>query len=124
MTTAVEPREHTIEARGLRFHYVEWGRADTPAIVLLHGISAMCRIWDSLAQALQARYRLIALDQRGHGGTSLPHRAAHARPPRPPSRPPPPAQRARGGPPGPDEPAYATDDYVADLGALVDGWGL
>ena len=95
MTTAVEPREHTIDTRGLRFHYVEWGRADRPAIVLLHGISAMCRIWDSLAQALQARYRLIALDQRGHGGTSWP-----------------------------DEPAYATDDYVADLGALVDGWGL
>src|SRR3990172_1165512 len=95
MTTAVEPREHTIEARGLRFHYVEWGRADTPAIVLLHGISAMCRIWDSLAQALQARYRLIALDQRGHGDTSWPA-----------------------------EPAYATDDYVADLEALIDLWAL
>src|SRR3972149_2144598 len=95
MTTAVEPREHTSEAGSLRFRYVEWGRADAPAIVLLHGISAMCRIWDPLARALQDRYRLIALDQRGHGDTSWP-----------------------------DEPAYATDDYVADLEALVDGRGL
>src|SRR3990170_8019023 len=95
MTTAVEPREHTIDTRGLRFHYVEWGRADAPAIVLLHGISAMCRIWDPLARALQDRYRLIALDQRGHGDTSWP-----------------------------DEAAYSTEDYVADLEALVDARGL
>jgi pimeloyl-ACP methyl ester carboxylesterase len=95
MTTAVEPREHTSEAGSLRFHYVEWGRADAPAIVLLHGISAMCRIWDRLARALQHRYRLIALDQRGHGGTSWP-----------------------------DEPDYSTDDYVADLEAFIDLWAL
>lgn len=95
MTTAVEPREHTVEARGVRFHYVEWGEEGSPAVVLLHGLSSMCRIWDHLAGALQDRYRLIALDQRGHGDTSWPE--------------------------GPD---YATDDFVADLEALVDAWGL
>jgi pimeloyl-ACP methyl ester carboxylesterase len=95
MTTAVEPREHAVEARGLTFHYVEWGSPDAHPIVLLHGISAMCRIWDWLAQDLQDRYRLIALDQRGHGDT--------------------------GWPPQPD---YATDDYLGDLEALVGIWGL
>lgn len=95
MTTAVEPREHTSEARGLRFHYVEWGEPGAPAIVLLHGVSAMCRIWDPLARALQGRYHLLALDQRGHGDTEWPA-----------------------------EPAYSTEDYVADLEALVDAWGL
>ncbi len=95
MTTAVEPREQTIEARGLRFHYVEWGAADAPVVVLLHGLSAMCRIWDPLARALQDRYRLIALDQRGHGDTSWPA-----------------------------EPEYTTDSFVADLEALVGAWGL
>jgi esterase len=95
MTIATGPREQTIEARGLRFHYVEWGEAGAPAIVLLHGMSAMCRIWDPLGRALEDRYRLIALDQRGHGDTSWPQ-----------------------------EPAYSTDDYVGDLEALVEAWGL
>lgn len=95
IATAVEPQEHTIEERGLRFHYVEWGDAGAPAVVLLHGLSAMCRIWDPLALALQDRYRLIALDQRGHGDTSWP-----------------------------DEPEYATDDFLGDLEALVERWGL
>lgn len=95
MTTAVEPEERTIEARGLTFHYVEWGDPASPPIVLLHGLSSMGRIWDPLARALQDRYRLIALDQRGHGDTSWPA-----------------------------DPAYATDDYVNDLEALIDLWGL
>ncbi len=95
MTTAVEPREHTIDARGLRFHYVEWGEAGAPAILVLHGLSSMCRIWDPLALAFQDRYRLIALDQRGHGDTSWP-----------------------------SEPEYTTDAYVADLETLIEAWGL
>ena len=95
MTTAVEPREHTIEAHGLRFHYVEWGEGGAPPIVLLHGLGSMCRIWDPLARALQDRYRLIALDQRGHGDTTWPA-----------------------------EPAYSTEDYVGDLEALIEAWGL
>lgn len=95
MTTAVEPRDHTIEARGLRFHYVEWGEPDAPPIVILHGLSSMCRIWDTFARDFQDRYHLICLDQRGHGETSWP-----------------------------GEPAYGTDDYAGDLEALVDAWGL
>lgn len=95
MPTAVEPREQTIEARGMRFHYVEWGDSGAPPIVLMHGLSSMGRIWDPLARALQDRYRLIALDQRGHGDSGWPEDAA-----------------------------YSTEDYVADLEALVDAWGL
>ncbi len=95
MTTAVEPREHAIEARRLRFHYVEWGDPDAPVILMLHGLSSMCRIWDTSARAFQDRYRVIALDQRGHGESGWP-----------------------------DEPDFTTDDYVADLEALVDAWGL
>jgi pimeloyl-ACP methyl ester carboxylesterase len=95
MTTAVEPREHSVEARGLRFHYVEWGAPDAPAMVLLHGISSHGRIWDPFARAFCDRYRLLALDQRGHGETTWPA-----------------------------SPDYTTDDFVGDLEALVDLWGL
>src|SRR5262249_40077233 len=35
--------------------------------VLLHGITGHARTWDTLAAALAGRYRVIALDQRGHG---------------------------------------------------------
>lgn len=100
MTTAVEPKDGTIEERGLSHHYVEWGPAHapgspTPVVVLLHGLGAMCRIWDRLGRALQERYRVIALDQRGHGDTSWPQ-----------------------------EPNYTTDDYVGDLETLVERWQL
>ena len=100
MTTVVEPEDGTIEERGLSLHYVVWGPSrapggPTPVVVLLHGLSAMCRIWDPLARALQERYRVIALDQRGHGDTSWPQ-----------------------------EPNYTTDDYVGDLEALVERWEL
>ncbi len=95
MTTAVEPREQTVEAGGLRFYYVEWGEADAPPVVLLHGLSSMGRIWDPFARAFHDRYRLIALDQRGHGDSAWPA-----------------------------ESAYRTDDYLADLEALIDAWRL
>jgi len=95
MTTAVEPREQTIEARGLKFYYTEWGDTDSPAVILLHGLSSMCRLWDPVARALQDRYHVIALDQRGHGDTSWS-----------------------------EEAAYSTADFVADIEALIDSWEL
>jgi pimeloyl-ACP methyl ester carboxylesterase len=95
MPVALQPRHHSRQLRGLNFHWVEWGDEAAPPVVLLHGLGAMCRIWDWLAADLQDRYRLIALDQRGHGDTSWP-----------------------------DEPAYSTDDYVGDLEGLIDVWGL
>jgi pimeloyl-ACP methyl ester carboxylesterase len=91
VTTAVEPRERTTDLRGLRFHWVEWGEPGAPVVLALHGMSAMCRIWDPLAVSLQDRYHVIALDQRGHGDTTWP-----------------------------SEPAYGTEDYVADLEALFE----
>ena len=95
MTAAVEPRERTVDARGLTFHYTEWGEPDAPNVLLLHGISNTCRLWDPVAQALQARYHVIALDQRGHGDTSWP-----------------------------EDGAYAAADFVGDVEALVDLWSL
>ena len=35
--------------------------------MLLHGITGHARTWDDEARALAARYRVLALDQRGHG---------------------------------------------------------
>ena len=57
----------------LRFHYRYCG--DAPAgrpILLLHGLASNARIWDLVAPRLADRYRVFALDQRGHGLTDKP----------------------------------------------------
>lgn len=57
------------EARGLRFHWLEWGAATSPPIVLLHGLTGHAHIWDHMAPSLAERYHVFAPDQRGHGDT-------------------------------------------------------
>lgn len=61
--------DHFIQLRGLRFHYREWPAPDAPTLVLLHGLSSQARSWDQFAQIMRDRYRVLALDQRGHGET-------------------------------------------------------
>jgi len=43
-----------------------------PAILLSHGYSATCRMWDGQIEALRDRYKLIVWDMRGHGQSDLP----------------------------------------------------
>ncbi len=52
---------------GLRFHYREWPNSGAQALVLLHGFTGHARSWDSFAGAMQPKYHVYALDQRGHG---------------------------------------------------------
>lgn len=90
-----ERRDHTVSANGLRFHCVEWGDRQGRPIVLLHGITGHARTWDRLAPDLAHAYRVIALDQRGHGDS----------------------QAAPAG-------DYATAILAQDLGAVADALGL
>jgi predicted alpha/beta-fold hydrolase len=74
-TMAIAPAPVTdelIEMRGLRFHYRDWRpkRAGAPTLVLLHGFTGHARSWDAFADAMTDRYRVLALDQRGHGETA------------------------------------------------------
>ena len=64
MPTAVDRR---VSARGLSFHYVEWGAASAPPLLCLHGITQTAHSWDEVAADLAADYRVLCLDQRGHG---------------------------------------------------------
>lgn len=61
--------DELIELRGLRFHYRDWTsrRDGAPDLVLLHGFTGHARSWDAFAEAMTDRYRVLALDQRGHG---------------------------------------------------------
>src|SRR5687768_7247630 len=56
---------------GVRLHCLDWGGAGRP-LVLLHGLASSCRIWDFTAPLLAERFRVFALDQRGHGLSDRP----------------------------------------------------
>jgi len=60
-------RDRTLVLGGQRFHYTEWGAATAPAVLLLHGVTGHARTWDEEAAELGGRFRVLALDQRGHG---------------------------------------------------------
>lgn len=64
-------RDELVELRGLRFHYRDWapGAGDAPVLIALHGYSGHARTWDHFAKGMCDRYRVLALDQRGHGET-------------------------------------------------------
>ena len=61
------PESKTLIANGLKLHYLEWGDPSNPTMLLLHGFAQQCHSWDFVALAFADRYRIIALDQRGHG---------------------------------------------------------
>ncbi len=61
------PTSHLYFSQGLRLHYVDWGRDDAPAALLIHGGRDHCRNWDWVAERLADRYHVIAPDLRGHG---------------------------------------------------------
>jgi pimeloyl-ACP methyl ester carboxylesterase len=90
-------RDELVEMRGLRFFYRDWAgpRPDAQTLVLLHGYTGHARSWDVFAEAMSQRYRVLALDQRGHGQTDW----------APPT-------------------AYDTSEMVTDLSAFVAALGL
>ena len=65
MNTGV--RDEYVLLNDLRFHYRDWGDASAPPFVVLHGFTGHARSWDSFAAAMAAKYRVLCLDQRGHG---------------------------------------------------------
>jgi pimeloyl-ACP methyl ester carboxylesterase len=97
MTTAVEPTGAQIEVNGLSLHYVDYGAPHPGAtvVVMLHGLTSAWGAWRRVAEHLAPHYRVIALDQRGHGDSQWA-----------------PADR------------YRTSDYLSDFEQFVDALGL
>lgn len=68
MSNSTKARDESVQANGLNFHYREWGDTRTRhAVVLLHGYTETCEVWTETAQDLAREFRVIAIDQRGHG---------------------------------------------------------
>lgn len=70
----------TIELPAGRFHYLSWGaeRTELPVVVLLHGITSSAQSWVRVGSALADRYRVYALDMRGHGESIKPAAGAYS----------------------------------------------
>ena len=61
------PRSRRLQLQHVDLHYLEWGAAQSPPLLLVHGGSAHAHWWDHIAVELAQDYRVIALDLRGHG---------------------------------------------------------
>jgi pimeloyl-ACP methyl ester carboxylesterase len=95
MTALPPARDGTTTLNGLRFHFLDWGTAGRPPLLLLHGGAQTAHSWDEVAPDLARDHHVLALDQRGHGDSDWA-----------------PAGR------------YRRNDFVADIGAFLDdrGW--
>ena len=81
----------SVRVRGLRLHLLESGVPGRPALCFLHGGAAHAHWFDLVTPAFADRFHVVSLDQRGHGESEWPQPAA-----------------------------YATEDFAADLLALMD----
>ena len=61
-----------LTANGLTHHYREWGDPSGPPLVMLHGTGHCAGVWGYCARRLAGDFRVMAFDQRGHGGTEDP----------------------------------------------------
>lgn len=95
MARDATPQDRTVEANGLRLHYLDWGNDPAPPMLLLHGFSGHAHTWDTFARAMCDRFHVLALDQRGHGDSEW----------------------AKDG-------TYTVDAHAADIAAFVDRLAL
>ena len=68
---ADHPHDRFVSVSGNSLHYRDWGGTGQP-VVLVHGLASNCRIWDLVAPMLSQQFRVVALDQRGHGQSFKP----------------------------------------------------
>jgi pimeloyl-ACP methyl ester carboxylesterase len=85
----------TLHVNGLALHALEWPAPGAPGVCFLHGGSAHSHWFDAVIAPFIGRYHILSLDQRGHGASEWPV-----------------------------PPAYATEDFVADLVEVIRvmGW--
>ena len=77
----MNPRSSYVSANGIRHHYLEWdlerrppsangpSSPGEPTVVMVHATGLCAHSWLPIAEGLATEYRVIALDQRGHGNT-------------------------------------------------------
>jgi len=64
-------QDRHIELNGLTFSFLDYGGRGRD-MVLLHGLASNARFWELAAPHLAEGFRVLALDQRGHGDSAKP----------------------------------------------------
>lgn len=59
------------DADGVRIHVLDHG-GEGESLVCVHATGFHARLWDPYVPALRERFRVVALDQRGHGDSDKP----------------------------------------------------
>ncbi|CAN5422298.1 alpha/beta hydrolase [soil metagenome] len=67
---AIGPTSHSFVSQRLRLNYLDWGNAQAPTLILVHGGRDHARSWDQIAQALRDQWHIICPDLRGHGDSA------------------------------------------------------
>jgi len=67
VTTATIAESRFLEVNGLKLHHLDWGNADAPALVCVHGLRGNAHAFDGFARHFRDRYHVIAVDVRGRG---------------------------------------------------------
>jgi pimeloyl-ACP methyl ester carboxylesterase len=65
----MRPRDVRAHLGSLRFHWLDWGTASAPPVLLLHGGAQTAHSFDEVAPTLAKHHHVVSLDQRGHGDT-------------------------------------------------------
>jgi pimeloyl-ACP methyl ester carboxylesterase len=64
-------RQRHVDANGVRLACYEWGTAEAPPVLLVHGALDFARTFDVFAPLIaDAGFRVVSYDQRGHGDSS------------------------------------------------------
>ncbi len=71
MPTEPRPTDRHVRVGDLRFHYLDFG-GDGPPLVFLHATGFHAWVWLPYVRRFAGRYRVLALDQRGHGESDKP----------------------------------------------------
>jgi pimeloyl-ACP methyl ester carboxylesterase len=61
------PDDHVLDLDGQRVRYRDTGPDDAPTIIMLHGFTDSLHTWDTVAEALDDRFRILRPDLPGHG---------------------------------------------------------
>jgi len=64
---SAQPADRFLDVNGLRIHCVDWGGDGKPPMVMVHGLDRNARTFDHLATRFTSKYRVLAIDMRGHG---------------------------------------------------------
>jgi pimeloyl-ACP methyl ester carboxylesterase len=91
--SAISPNDVVIDVGGVAFHLRVWSEEGHP-ILLLHGLASSAQTWNLVAPLLAPHFRVIAVDERGHGQTEK------------------------------TETGYDLSTFVQDVQAIVDALGL